>query len=78
VDEPHATVQLSMTPPGGTAVTMSRHAAVAAGQSVTLASATFATPGLNYQLSVNVVLPPAQTVTARASLQQTLSIAPGT
>jgi hypothetical protein len=67
-----------MTPPDGAAVTMSRHAAVAAGQSVTLESATFAVNGLTYQLSVNVVLPPAQTATAHASLVQTLKIAPGT
>jgi hypothetical protein len=80
VDEPHASVQFTLTPqPSGAAVTVTRTAAVAIAGSVSLAPASFKVkPGTSYQLTVGVVLPAGQTDTTGASLSQVLQIAPGT
>jgi hypothetical protein len=80
VDEPRATVHVTLTAQtGGRAVTSTRVSAVAAARSVTLAPASFVvTPGRSYQLNVAIVVPAAQTVTAGTTVSQLLQIAPGT
>jgi hypothetical protein len=80
VDEPHASVQFTLTPqPSGAAVTVTRSAPVAAAGSVSLAPASFKVkPGMSYQLTVAIVLPAGQTDASGSSLSETLQIAPGT
>ena len=80
VDEPHASVQFSLTPqPSGGTVTLVRTAAIASGGSVTLGTVSFAvTPGMAYLLIISVVVPVAQTSLDGTSLQKALEIAPGT
>jgi hypothetical protein len=58
-------------------VAQSRTTAIAASRSVTLAPAAFRIkPGRSYQLTVAIVLPAAQTVTANTSVSQVLQVAP--
>ena len=78
VDEPRATVHMTLAAQvGGRTVTHTRVAAVAAGRSVTLAPGTFGIkPGQSYQLTVSIILPPAQTETANTTVAQLLQIAP--
>jgi hypothetical protein len=80
VDEPHASVQFSMTPLlTGVAVTKTRDTAVGIGQSVTMSAVTFEVkPGHSYQLTVSIVLPPAQTDSTETSVTDDLQIAPTT
>jgi hypothetical protein len=84
VDEPHASVQLQLTPqPGGTdtgaGVTITRTAGIAAARSVSLSPASFKVKqGTNYELSVGVVLPAGQVNVNGASLGEVLQIAPST
>jgi hypothetical protein len=80
VDEPHASVQFTLTPPApGTAATKTRSVAVAAAGSVSLDPTSFKVkPGTSYQLTVAIVLPAGQTDVTGASLSETLQIAPGT
>jgi hypothetical protein len=80
VDEPHASVQFTLTPPApGAAVTKTRSAAVAAAESVSFEPISFKVkPGTSYQLTVAIVLPAGQTDTTGATLTETLQIAPGT
>ncbi len=84
VDEPHASVQVQLTPqPGGTdtgtEATITRKAGIVAGGSISLAPASFKVkPGNNYQLSVGVVLPSGQVTVDGASLGEVLQIAPST
>jgi hypothetical protein len=80
VDEPHAVVQFALAPQaGGSAVTTSRTAAVAAGGSVTLDTVTFSVrAGHTYQLTVAVVVPPGQATAAGTTTTETLEIAQGT
>jgi DNA-binding transcriptional regulator of glucitol operon len=80
VDEPHASVQLSLTPqPSGTTVTQVRAAAITSGGSVTLDAVTFVVvPGMTYLLTVSIVVPVAQISLDGTSLQKVLEIAPGT
>ncbi len=80
VDEPHAVVQFALAPQdGGSAVTTSRTAAVAAGNSVTLGTVTFSvSSGHTYQLTVAVVVPPGQGTLAGTTVSETLEIAQGT
>jgi hypothetical protein len=62
---------------GGRTTAVTRVAAVAASQSVTLAPAFFGvTPGQSYQLSVAIVPPAAQTVTTGTTVAQVLQVAP--
>jgi len=77
VDEPHAAVQFTLTPqPTGTAVTLTRRAAIISGGSVTLSLASFVVkPGTSYQVTVACVVPAAQ-ADASTSLTQVLEIAP--
>jgi hypothetical protein len=78
VDEPRATVHISLTSETpGRSYSVTRVAGLAASQSVTLPSAFFVVkPGRSYQLTVSISLPPAQTVTAGTSVSQLLAIAP--
>jgi hypothetical protein len=80
VDEPHAVVQFALAPQaGGSAVTTSRSAAVAAGTSVTLDTVTFSVrAGHTYLLTVAVVVPPGQASLAGTTTTETLEIAQGT
>jgi hypothetical protein len=88
VNEPHASVQLQLTPqPGGTdtaagtgaGVTITRTAGIAAGGSVSLSAASFKVkPGTNYQLTVDIVLPAGQDDVNGASLSEVLQVAPST
>jgi hypothetical protein len=80
VAEPHASVQCTLTPsPSGTAVKVTRTAAVTAAGSVSLAPVSFRVkPGASYQLTVAVILPAGQTDVSGASLSETLQIAPST
>ncbi len=88
VNEPHASVQLQLTPqPGGTdtgagtgaGVTITRTAGIAAAGSVSLPPASFKVkPGTNYQLTVGVVLPAGQVDVTGASLSEVLQVAPTT
>ncbi len=88
VNEPHASVQLQLTPqPGGTdttagtgaAVTITKRAGIAATGSISLSPGTFKVePGTNYQLTVGVVLPAGQVDVTGASLSEVLQVAPGT
>jgi uncharacterized protein YjdB len=80
VDEPHASVKFTLTPrPTGAAVTETRTTAVVSTGSVTLPPASFSVkPGASYQLTVAVVVPPAQTDVTGTSLTQVLQIAPST
>jgi hypothetical protein len=79
VDEPHATVQFTVTPqPTGAAVTVTRRAAVPAGGSGSLSPASFSVkPGLSYQLMVAIVLPAGQADATGTSQTEILQIAPG-
>jgi hypothetical protein len=78
VDEPRATVHISLTSSSsGRTSVLTRVVGVAASRSVTLASAHFVVKaGHSYQLSVSITLPPAQTVTTNTSVSQLLEIAP--
>jgi hypothetical protein len=80
VDEPHASVQFTLArQPAGAVVTHRRRVAVAAGGAVSLSPAVFAVkPGVNYQLTVAIVLPAGQADGTGSSLSQLLEIAPGT
>jgi hypothetical protein len=80
VDEPRASVRCSLAPQvPGSPVTQTREVAVTAGGSVTLPAVSFAVkPGHNYQLTVSVDLPLAQTSVVGTTLTQVLQIAPGT
>jgi hypothetical protein len=80
VDEPHASVQVELTPqPTGTAVTITRRAGLAPAGSVSLSPASFKVkPGTNYQLTVAIVLPAGQTDAAGTSASEVLQIAPRT
>jgi hypothetical protein len=77
-DEPHAAVQYTLAPqPSGRAATLTRRAAVASGNSVTLSAASFPVkPGLEYQLTVAVVGPAGLVGAAGTTLTQMLQIAP--
>jgi hypothetical protein len=78
VDDPRATVHITLADQtGGGTVAQSRTTAIAASRSVTLAPAAFRIkPGRSYQLTVAIVLPAAQTVTANTSVSQVLQVAP--
>jgi hypothetical protein len=80
VDEPHATVQFSLTPqPTAAPLTRILKAAVVSGASITLALVHFAVkPGHAYQLTVSIVPPAAQTDLTGTSVTQVLDISPGT
>jgi hypothetical protein len=80
VDERHASVQYVLTPqPTGTAVTVTRTAAIGATGSASLAPVSFRVkPGASYQLTVAIVLPAGQTDPSGSSLSEVLQIAPGT
>jgi hypothetical protein len=80
VDEPRGTVRYTMAnQTTGATATQVRTAAVAVGDTVTLPTVTFATkPGTAYVLTVSVVVPAGQSVTAGTALQQALQIAPAT
>jgi hypothetical protein len=80
VDQPRATVHITLTDQGGgSTVALTRTTAIASSRSVTLAPAPFGVkPGRSYQLSVAIVLPAAQTVTAGTSVIQVLQVAPST
>jgi len=80
VDEPHAVVQFALAPQaGGSSVTSTRTAAVAAGGSVTLDTVTFPVrAGHTYQLTVAVVVPPGQASLAGTTTTESLEIAQGT
>jgi hypothetical protein len=80
VDEPNATVQFTVAAQStGVAMNLTRRAVVAAGSSATLAPASFSVqPGHDYQLTIAVVGPPAETSAAGSRLSETLQIAPST
>ena len=78
VDEPQATVRITLTEvPSGTPAVQSRTDALRSGQSAALDPATFdVTAGHSYQLTVAVVLPPAQIDLTQTSQTTVLAIAP--
>ena len=80
VDEPHASVQFTLTPlSGGATATVTRNVAIATGGSITLPPASFVVkPGHSYRLNVAIVLPAAQSVVSDTSVTQVLQIAPST
>jgi hypothetical protein len=80
VDAPDATVQFTLAPqPAGAVLTLTRRAVVASGSSVTLSPATFAVqPAHNYQITIAVVGPQAETALAGSRLTETVQIAPST
>ena len=80
VNEPHGTVRYTLTDEStGASSTQVRSAPVAVGASVSLPTVNFGVKsGTFYVLTVSVVLPAAQAVTAGTVLQRTLQVAPGT
>jgi len=80
VNEPHGTVRYTLTDQNtGAGSAQVRSAPVAVGTTVNLPRVTFAVkPGTFYVLTVSVVLPAAQAVTAGTVVQRTLQVAPGT
>jgi hypothetical protein len=80
VDEPHATVHISLANQT-TAATKTRTLTtpVALGGTVALPLANFGVkPGTTYVLTVSIVLPPGQTSALGTAIQQTVQVAPAT
>ncbi len=80
VDEPHASVRISMAnETTGATRTRTLTAAVALGGTVGLPAATFGVkPGTTYVLTVSILLPSGQTSTLGTATQATLQVAPAT
>ena len=78
--EPHASVRLSLAnQTSGATATQVRSTALTLGASATLPTASFhVKPGTTYQLTVAVVPPPGQAVTAGTEIEQALQVAPAT
>ena len=80
VDEPHASVRISMANQTTGATTIrTLTVAVALGGTVGLPAATFGVkPGTTYVLTISIVLPSGQTSTLGTATQATLQVAPAT
>jgi hypothetical protein len=80
VDEPHASVQFTLTSlSSGLTSTVTRSVAIASDTSVALDPVLFAVkPGQDYRITVAIVLPAAQTDITNTSQTEELDIAPGT
>jgi hypothetical protein len=78
--EPHASVRVTLAnQSSGATATQVEFTALALGASVALPTATFRVkPGTTYQLTVSVVPPAGQAVTAGTVIQQALQVAPAT
>ncbi len=80
VDEPHASVRISMAnQTSGATKTQTLTTPVALGSTVGLPTASFAVkPGTTYVLTVSIALPPGQTSTLGTATQTTVQVAPAT
>jgi hypothetical protein len=80
VDEPHATVHLSMAnQTTGATKTRTLSTPIALGATVALPTATFGVkPGTTYVLTITIVLPPGQTSALATATQTTVQVAPAT
>jgi hypothetical protein len=79
-NEPHVTVRFSLLDQtSGATTSQARTTSLALGASVTLPNVTLRVkPSTSYLLTVQVVPPTGQTLTAGTAIQQALQIAPGT
>ena len=79
MDEPHATVHISMAnQTTGATKTRTLTTPIALGATVALPTVTFGVkPGTTYVLTITIVLPPGQTSAAGTATQTTLQVAPG-
>jgi hypothetical protein len=80
VDEPRVSVRFTVADQAsGATLSHTETTGAALGASVTLPTVAFdVKPGTTYVLTVGVILPPGQTLSAGTLVQQTLQIAPGT
>ncbi|HEY5384087.1 MAG TPA: hypothetical protein VIJ56_02555, partial [Acidimicrobiales bacterium] len=79
-NEPHVAVRVTLADQtSGATTTQVRTTPLALGASVTLPTVTMRVkPSTSYVLTVQVVLPPGQSLTANTVIQQTLQVAAGT
>ena len=80
VDEPHATVHITMAnQTTGATKTRTLTTAIALGSTVGLPTANFGVkPGTTYVLTISIALPPGQTSALATATQTTVQVAPAT